>query len=436
MRALLALIFLGVGLFAVRDLVARPATEWMMQYRIRDFLSWGDLFTYLAELRTGIPPLLSGVEVASHLATGGIDWVLTGFYRALFVSVFAIPFIFFASTRIMFGVSYVTSLVFLLAAARIVPENPQVYDLLFPFFFLLFLLGVRLCAASQGKALRVGAGLLAGFALSAFELSRPYALLVVPLLLFHAYRSFRGLPASVWIALLIPLFLFSGAWHAKLWFLQNGQVFWSNYGGENAYRSWSPVLGEVGAGAAAPQAERFAGKRFRGSGEWRSLALDTQWQSERDAKLLEATRSYAVSNPGPAFSHLLKEVGILLKPQTVIFRKYGGVVLDRAPPEGVPVLYAPLVWGGALWMGVGLLVLLGRCVRERSPAALGDASGVIIFVWTVSVVVIAFWESGEEARFLVSLLPLLACYPNVLGLSGSDARWPSSYRHEGANGVA
>lgn len=411
LRGVAALVFVVVAVLQVEDITGRTATQWMLQYRLGDFRSWGDLWTYLAELRTGIPPLLSFVEVSSYLLTGSVAWELTVFYRSVFVFVFAMPFLFFSRTRAEYALSYFTSIVFLVAAAKIVPENPQVYDLLFPLFFLLFLLFVRSSASVAGPRLRVGCALAGGFALAAFELTRPYVLILLPLLLFHAYRVLKDRPGHVFVAVCVPVLLLSGGWHAKLLFFQQGQVLWSNYGGENAYRSWAPLMGEKPPDS--PPEDPYRDKSFRGSGDFRTMALDTAWHSQKDAHLQRAVVDYVFTHPGPAARHLLWQIGVVLEPQTVVFRKYGGVVFEREPPEGITILYAPLVWLSAAWMLAGGLWLGVRCVRERSLAVLGETPAMILIVFGFSLGVTAFAESGEEARFLVSLLPLLACYPRV-----------------------
>jgi len=65
-----------------------------------------------------------------------------------------------------------------------------------------------------------------------------------------------------------------------------------------------------------------------------------------------------------------------------------------------------------LWFGL-YAIWLGIRDRSRLRAHLGDLDNLIVIVACASTFVLAIGEIEEEARFVVSLLPLLASVPHV-----------------------
>jgi hypothetical protein len=232
-----AAVFVILAWRLVADAEAIPAMGWMSVYRMEDFETASDAWLFFSQLRTGIPPFLAFLEVASHLVLGSTALIDVHLYRVGLVLAFTLPFLAFAATRLEFVFSLAISLVFLWSTLIVTQPNPQLYDVLLPLFFLLFALCLRKARlrAARGRS-ALGYAALAGFFLSMAELSRPFVLLILPFFFIAAYQFLRGAPKRCLAAFLLPLVLLSGGWHLKLGLLNDGQVIWSSHGGFNLYR--------------------------------------------------------------------------------------------------------------------------------------------------------------------------------------------------------
>ena len=424
-RLVAVVVFLVVGYFAVRDLVGFPALQWMAQYRFEDFRGFQDLALFLRELRTGVPPLLASLEVSCHLLFGDASFMLEDVYRLAFVLAFLLPPLFFSRSKIEFALSYAISMFFMLAAAKIVPLNPQTYDIYFSLLALLFIVAARGCIHAKTAAARRFLALLAGLSLGAFELCRPFALLLVPVLLLHGYRVIRPHSPRLFVLLLIPFLLISGGWHLKLAILQDGQVLISNYGGRNLFQTWKPLLKEVSdpkleppvIRRGSPQYRQLTEKRFQGTGRLARLKLDTAWFSRSSAEQMRVVRRFALGHPLLAVKYTFVEMLDTLGGHTVFFLRHGAGVSPFGPsPIRHPDLYALVVRATALYAFLNGLWLIVRWVRERSLSFLAEPATAVIGVLFVALGITSIAESGEEARSLVSLLPLLACLPRTFEL--------------------
>jgi len=424
-RLVAVVVFFVVGCFAVRDLVGFPALQWMAQYRFEDFRDFRDLALFLRELRTGVPPLLASLEVSCHLLFGNASFMLECVYRFAFVLVFLLPPLFFSRSKLEFALSYAISMFFMLAAAKIVPVNPQTYDIYFPLLALMFIVAVQGCVHAKAAATRRFLALLAGLSLGVFELCRPFALLLVPVLLLHGYRVMRPRSPRLFVLLLIPFLVISGGWHLKLAILQDGQVLISNYGGRNLVQTWGPLLREPSdpelerpvIRRGSPQYHQLTEKSFQGTGRLARLKLDTAWFSQKSAEQMRAVRRFALEHPLLAVKHTFVEILDTLEGHTVFFFRHGDGVLDLGPsPIRHPDLYALLVRATALYAFLSGLWLIVRWVRERSLSFLAEPATAVIGILYLALGITSIAESGEEARSLVSLLPLLACLPRTFDL--------------------
>jgi hypothetical protein len=93
------------------------------------------------------------------------------------------------------------------------------------------------------------------------------------------------------------------------------------------------------------------------------------------------------------------------------------------PRDAILQLYRPTVWlalgfvvFGFLKLGVGLFV--GRGERL---ALLFAPEHLLVLTTLFTIIILALTEQGEEARFTVSVLPLLAALPRVN--PGTRGRW-------------
>jgi len=272
LRWSVAAVFVLLASWLVADAEAVPATRWMDVYRMEDFETASDAWLFFRQLRTGIPPALAAIEIASQLVLGSTDLIDVYLYRASLVLAFTIPFLAFAATRLEFVCSLAIGLVFLRSTLIVTRPNPQIYDILLPLFFLVFALCLRearLRLARGRSALGIAA--LAGFFLSMAELSRPFVLLILPFFLIVAHQFLRGAPKRCLAAFLLPIVLLSGGWHLKLLLLDDGQVIWSSHGGFNLYRAWRTEVDEWPdfVGKRFWQFDRTEHLAFPGTGKWR-----------------------------------------------------------------------------------------------------------------------------------------------------------------------
>jgi len=318
--------------------------------------------------------------------------------------------------------AFVLSVLFLWATVLVHPASPIVYDVVLPFLLVAYFALLRIGSPA--------ALALAGIALALAELTRPYLLLFLPLLLLGAWC---GLPAgrrARFVALLLPLLLISGAWHAHQW-VRHGQLTWSNHAGFNMIRAWRMVaypelIPEPGS---APVASDRLGN------------LNTPEHTENSRRLRRAVLDHIRANPGDSALHMLERVAI--------FVGAGHQIEDHAPdhpvlaPYDVVVKYANIaVLAAALAIG---LVLLGLVVAapRRAIVVLGRGENQMLLLMAGAMVLIALTESGEEARFQISILPLMAALPLPFlpDRAGADrfariAAWPKSRRRRAVAALA
>jgi len=359
------------------------------------------------------------------LLFGGASFMLEDVYRLAFVLVFLLPPLFFSRSKIEFALSYAISMFFMLAAAKIVPANPQTYDIYFSLLALLFIVAAQGCIHARTAAARRFLALLAGLSLGAFELCRPFALLLVPVLLLHGYRVIRPRSPRLFVLLLIPFLMISAGWHLKLAILQDGQVFISNYGGRNLLQTWGPLLKEFSEPKlelsvirrGSPQYHQLTEKRFQGTGRLARLKLDTAWFSRSSVEQQRAVRRFVLEHPLRAVEFTFVEMLDTLSGHTVFFlRSSAGISHFRRSPVRHPDLYTLLVRVTALYAFLNGLWLIVRWVRERSLSFLAEPATAVIGILFLALGITSIAESGEEARSLVSLLPLLACLPRTFDL--------------------
>ena len=75
----------------VKEAVARPATTWMNVYSYKDFGTEEKVREYLRDLRTGIAPVFSYLEITSYNSSENIDWVIKGLYQKGIILAFLLP---------------------------------------------------------------------------------------------------------------------------------------------------------------------------------------------------------------------------------------------------------------------------------------------------------------------------------------------------------
>ncbi|GAB4415633.1 MAG: hypothetical protein OHK0039_24420 [Bacteroidia bacterium] len=397
--------------FRVTDAVAtaNPATIWMQIYSYRDFYTWSDIWSYLKGLRTGIPPVLSFLEISSFMTTGSMDWLIKGLYRYGLLLMLVLPLALTPGRWRDLGLVLVLAAALLPGTLVVHYANPQLYDVALPTFAMLFFALLRPSLSRQlpgwlGTALAV----LSGFFLSMAELARPFFIAAMPFLLIFVWLRYRqaGLSRRL-LPFLIPLLLFSGGWHLKLLIANGGQVVWSNHGGTNLFRAWMPLVDQE---AMWPYVQAEAPPR---GPIWFLDNLDTQVHYENSKVCSRAVVQGIAAQPAEAWALLLDKIAIFTAPQTAMY--------DYDPQGPAVELYKSVVH--LLFWVLGVLLLIGAALVLRRPARLltWEAAGLFMALFLSAMPIIG--ESGEESRFTVSVLPFLI-WTGLIAARWVAAVWP------------
>ena len=400
---LLAAALTLVGGVLVRDSVAVPATTWMHMYDPAAFPTARALIDFVAGLRVPIPPVIAALEIVSVQQTGSTALVTVYLYRVALVATYVLAVWFsYPSIPRLFG-SFAASVVFLWATTLIHPLNPQSYDILFPLFTLAFLILLRAAArATAGSAIGFAAG--GGFFLSMAELTRPFVFVLLPLMLAGACIALRGRPRRVLVGLFTPVVLLSGSWHLHL-LTAHHQLLGTNYAGFNLRRAWpmAPLPPAMWETHAQPSDEK----------SWPNL--NTEAQHVASLQLQRAVAAYVVENPGAALRHAARKMVRFARPQLSMY---------RSAPAAHPVLsiYRLAAPASFLFTAANLALLTGYALgaRRQMWLLLASTDNVLLLITAFTVVVLSLGEAKEEARLVVSVLPLLAAYPTAQRVPGGD----------------
>jgi hypothetical protein len=385
------------GVWLTREARAFSAVGWMVIYDAADFPTLGSLAAFLRDLRIPVPPYLAVLEVVEHQLTGGLELTTVLAYRLAIVLAYLLPLLWSAGSALRLAASAGLGLVFLAATVLVHPGNPQTYDIFYPLFVLAFGLALRRAARPAGS--RAGWALAAGFLLAMAELSRPFVVLGLPLVVALAALAVARRPRQHLAALLLPVLLLSGGWHGWL-AVRHGQLASTNHAGQNLRRAWPmavvprpPLVPEV-------NSERL------GPGRWPNL--NTAEHLENSRRLQRAVLRYVRTHPLGSARHALGRLrALLLDVRTDIYR--------HRPRHWVLVLYRPLVRAAVAWLTLNALLLVSGLLVDgrRRRRLLADPDSILIVITAFSACALAVGDAQEEARFLISLLPLLAAVPSA-----------------------
>jgi len=410
---LLAVLLALWGGALTRESVSLSSLKWMNVYHISDFESFHQVLPYLRDLRTGIPPLLSLLEIVAYLAFGSLASVTIFAYRIGIVSIFILAFLAFSRSVLGTVCSFLFSAVFLWAFVVLHPLNPQIYDVFFPLFILLYIgcLQIALKSARENRITNASVlFLLAGVFLSAAELTRPFVLLMLPVLLLFSLAALWSLPKRFLLLFLVPLGIFSGGWHAKLYFLNGGQILWTNHSGYNMANAWKPFI-KIPTGQ--PEAANVNAEKTVYKGEyikrWDNINTEIHFQNNKLVR--HEIFKFVREHPVRSLVHILKRVMILVWPQ---------VSVGESEPDHAILGWYRLCFRLALLSAAANALLLGYLVVSRRRLSyLGTAESLLMATTWLSIFFLAIGEKGEEVRFALSLAPFLAALPSCLGMAAN-----------------
>lgn len=365
--------------------------DWQHLYRPEDFHSWGDLWDLMAGLQTGISPFWAFLEVSCQLLFGTTAPFSLVLYPLAMGWSFYLGVTLFSRTKLQLVVAAGASVVFAVAIRYLHKANPQIYDVLMPALILSWVVAIqRLQSAPAGKQMIWA--IVAGLLLSVLELTRTLIFPLMPFLLVLSFLAMRRLPIRHFAMYLLPILLLSGSWHLKQ-IVAHGQTHWSNHDGFNMQKSWVDLTG--------PLPTDFVDDPPLYEGGFDNINTDKHTAYNKVVRKM--VREAVLKQPGNAVGHFFKRLLAFYKPKTELFM--------AKTPGWFDLAYRPLVWLG----GLATLVLLGlagwRIVRRprlgASWLALGDPVMLVAAVTALISAVFAVGEVGEEARFMISLLPLL-----------------------------
>jgi 4-amino-4-deoxy-L-arabinose transferase-like glycosyltransferase len=388
---------IGVGLLSILLNVGIKGTltlDWQHLYRPEDFHTWADLWRFMGELQTGISPFWAFLEVSAQLIFGSTALFSMVLYPlAIGLNAYWATTL-FARRRWQVLLSAGLSLVFAVAIRFIHKGNPQLYDVLMPALLLGWVAALqRLRDPRLRGSWRMGWCVLAGLLLSVLELTRTLIFPLLPLLLLFSYLAIRPLPLKHFLVFLVPILLLSGSWHFQQ-YSQHGKLHWSNHDGFNMQKSWVEFTGPI------PSDFVDDPPLYEGGMD----NINTDRHTAYNKVVQRQVREAILRQPGKAAGHFAERLLAFYRPKTVLFL--------GSTPTWYNVFYRPAVWLCALSMLIGLLRMVWLTVRaplqRKTWLDWGQPAVILMAVTLLVSCIFAVGEVGEEARFMISILPLLA----------------------------
>jgi hypothetical protein len=367
---------------------ATSSVTWMVMLDLESFHSAGDVWAYLINLRTGIPPVLSALEL--------LWWVqfrdLTLFSDVLYPITVALAFtlaLVLQPARLPHRVAPVLIGVFLAdRGAEVHAGNPANYDPLFA----LLLLGYFLLIDTWERRCRPVWLAAAGLCLSLLELTRPFMIFLMPLfLLVEGHRIHLDAPrrGPALAAYLLPVVVLSGGWHLHLYLAHDHQIAWTNISGYNLQRAWEDFDPEI---RAVPHLDQFPSNGKL----WADLNTTEIHVKSEELKRMIADKIR--ENPAGALAHVADRLATFVSSPTRIY--------DH-DPQGLGIeIYRKLVSALVLLLPAYVAISTISLLRRRQWPWLDRRWWLAASTLSIALLV-TLGEQGEEARFLFTILPML-----------------------------
>lgn len=354
----------------------------------------GGLGAFVRDLRTGIPPVMGILEWVAARVGGDLGLLARVAYWLALTGAFGLAAAGFRRSWRGQATSLGLSILFLTGTSLVHPGNPQLYDILFPLWMLGFFVTWAHMRGLPPDRRRAWLAVCAGSALTLAELTRPFMVLVVPFLALAWWWDLRPIRRDL-IAFVLPVALVSGLWHVKLLALNGGQIAWSNYGGYNLQNAWPMV--PLPNGLEQKDAPPVC------AGCWANV--NTAAVNRNSGRIMAATLRWMVGHPVRAVRHALRRVGAVLAVRVDL--------MGYRPRHPALIPYRLAVWFALTWIGVQFWLGIGTCLRQRRLAPICTPGGALVTLCVFVLLVVSLGERGEEARFVVAMLPLLAALPTV-----------------------
>lgn len=388
-RLLICLIavFTGIGFFFVRHSIAWSSTTWMIIYHPSDFNNLGQVASFLHSLRIPIPPVISVFEILNFLTDSSTLFINKTCYRIALVLQYVLAFLIASSSMKRLLTSFFLSLIFLWGTIIIHPINPYNYDIFFPLFSMLFIVLLKYAINPSLKIFRQHVVcFFCGFFLSMTELTRPFVMLMLPIILGGVYVRFRTHQIkNGFLIFLLPLIVFSGGWHLHLAIFHR-QFLSSNHSGFNLLRAWPhipmPIL-----------IEEFQNHPIK-PGRWENL--NTPEHYENSVRLQKAILHYWIRHPGNTLALIIQKIHFFISAPTYLMG------YDEYIPQGtiLPIYKMGVTLSASISL-ISSLFLICSCILHPYffQYIFQDTDNLLIFFTVMCIFFCSVGESGEEFRF-------------------------------------
>jgi len=171
-------------------LQGRPGIMWMNIYFPEDLLSLNlsEILDFFRDLRTGIPPAQALVEIGTLQYAGGdgLRVLMGDLYRLSLIASYVIAIRLSSGQSrlqsLLFWAALVLSAIFLRSTVLIHPQNAQLTDVVYPALIVLFVALLSKAIRNHQYPAAAAYALLSGLCLSLAELTRPFVLLLLPVI--------------------------------------------------------------------------------------------------------------------------------------------------------------------------------------------------------------------------------------------------------------
>lgn len=386
------LLICGAFLVPVWGYTATSAVTWMRTLDLETFRTAADVWDYLAGLRTGIPPVLSTLELLWWVNFRDLTLFSDLLYPLTVASAFALAVLIQPERFRLRAAVLILGLFMAHRGVAVHAGNPANYDPLFALLTLGYFLLVRAWLRDR----RPGRLAAAGLCLSLLELTRPFMIFLLPLFLaVEVHRIARTAPgrAGALAAFLIPVAILSGGWHLHVWLAHDHQIAWTNVSGFNLQRAWEDFDPDI---RSARRLEELPRVREGADELWADLNTSEVYRESEALKSLIVAR--ILEDPVRAAGHVLDRLAVFASAPT---RMYDW------DPQGIGILayrgvVTVLLLTMAGYAAVGAAVLIRRGCWPWLDQRWWLAASTLLVVILVSI-----GERGEEGRFIFSILPML-----------------------------
>jgi hypothetical protein len=382
---------------------ATASVTWMRMLDLERFRSAGDVWSYLVELRTGIPPVLSALELLWWVHFHDLKLFSGILYPVSIALAFTLALVVQPARPAHRAALFLLGLFLAYQGVEVHAGNPANYDPLFA----LLLLGYFLLIDAWVRTRRVSWLAMAGLCLSMLELLRPFMIFMLPLfLMVELHRIHLMAPQltthrhwSALTAFLLPVVVLSGGWHAHLYLAHDHQITWTNISGYNLQRAWEDMDPEIRA------FQRLSDLPHNGE-LWVDLNTSEIYRKSEELKRMIVGK--ILENPAGAAVHLANRLATFIDSPTKMYSH---------DPRGLGIaVYRKVMSALILLLPAYVVASTFLLLRRRRWPWLDQRWWLAVSTLLIALLV-TLGEQGEEARFQFTILPMLLA---VAGFAADD----------------